>query len=185
MTKKSKNNQPRNLGIEGVEPVARTAAATPDPKCPFNGSVKLRGKSFIGTVSSDKMHKTATVFWERKVFVPKFERYEKRFTKIHCHNPEAIDAKQGDKVLVMETRPLSKTKKFVIIKVLGKNIDYEIKDQLIKQDELKAKSDKDKKIKSDKHKDDTEKYQDSDEDADSDAGSDTDSEDFGADESDD
>ncbi len=77
--------------------------------------VSLRGRTFKGTVVSDRMHKTVIVEWERKRIVRKYERFEKRKTRIYAHNPEEINAKVGDLVIVKETRPLSKTKHFVVI----------------------------------------------------------------------
>ncbi|MCF7866552.1 30S ribosomal protein S17, partial [Candidatus Woesearchaeota archaeon] len=59
-----------------------------------------------------------TVEWERRKYIPKYERYEKRRTKVKAHNPEEIDAKVGDKVIIAETRPISKTKNFVVIKII-------------------------------------------------------------------
>ena len=75
-----------------------------------------RGRTFTGTVVSDRMTRTVTVAWERRHYVPKFQRYERRHSKVKAHNPAEIDAKTGDKVTVMETRPISKTKHFIIIK---------------------------------------------------------------------
>jgi len=86
--------------------------------------VSLRGRTFIGVVVSSKSQKTATVEWVRKQYVPKYERYEKKRTKIQVHNPESIDAKEGDKVKIMECRPISKTKHFVIIEKMGKEELY-------------------------------------------------------------
>ncbi|MAG38734.1 30S ribosomal protein S17 [Candidatus Woesearchaeota archaeon] len=79
-----------------------------------------RGRIFEGKVVSDKMHKTVVVRWEGKKYVPKYERYERTFTKVKAHNPEDINAKQGDFVRIMETRPLSKTKNFIVVEVLNK-----------------------------------------------------------------
>ena len=91
-----------------------------DSNCPFHGTISLHGRIFTGVVVADKMHKTITVAWERRVKVHKYERYEKRYSKVKAHNPECIDAKLGDKVRIMETRPLSKTKNFVVIEILEK-----------------------------------------------------------------
>jgi len=91
-----------------------------DKKCPFHGNIKLRGKSFVGVVLAKDTHKTATVEWDYPIVIPKYERSETRRTKIHVHNPSCIDANVGDIVKIHETRPLSKTKKFVIIENLGK-----------------------------------------------------------------
>ncbi len=91
-----------------------------DKNCPVHGSLSCRGKILTGTILSAKMHRTAIVGFERRVHLPKFERYEKRNTKIKVHNPECINAKEGDIVKIHECRPLSKTKHFVIIDKTGK-----------------------------------------------------------------
>nr|AJS13032.1 30S ribosomal protein S17, small subunit ribosomal protein S17 [uncultured archaeon] len=91
-----------------------------DNFCPFHGTTKLHGRSLIGEVLSTKSHKTAKVVRERQYFLRKYERYEKRQTKIKVHNPTCINAKVGDLVRVVESRPLSKTKNFVIVEVLEK-----------------------------------------------------------------
>ena len=65
------------------------------------------------------MRKTAAIEFNRLHFLKKYERYEKRRTKLKVHNPECINAKDGDIVRIMECRPLSKTKNFVIIEKLG------------------------------------------------------------------
>ena len=82
-------------------------------------NISVRGKTFTGKVVSAKMHKTVVVEWERRVLIPKFERYEKRRSKVSAHNPEEINAKEGDIVKIRETRPLSKTKKFIVVEVVS------------------------------------------------------------------
>jgi small subunit ribosomal protein S17 len=86
-----------------------------DTSCPFHGSLKIHGKTYTGKVVKSRMQKTAIVEWTRYRLVPKYERYEKGRTRVKVHNPSCIDAHEGDKVKVMETRPISKTKHFVII----------------------------------------------------------------------
>jgi len=78
-----------------------------------------RGRTLVGTIVSAKMRKTATLEFDRVVFIPKYQRYEKRRTKLKVHNPDEIGAKEGDKVRIIECRPLSKTKHFVIVEKLG------------------------------------------------------------------
>jgi len=78
-----------------------------------------RGKIFTGKVVSDKMSRTVVVQWERRHFVPKYQRYEKRRTKVKAHNPKELNAKLGDIVTIAETRPISKTKNFVVVKIQG------------------------------------------------------------------
>ncbi len=96
-----------------------------DDNCPFHGTISVRGRTFKGTVSNDEMTKTASVEWDRKVFVPKFERYEMRKTVVKAHNPECVDVDEGDKVMIAETRPISKTKSFVIVKKMEENKEGE------------------------------------------------------------
>ena len=79
--------------------------------------LSVRGNKFVGVVTKAKMPKTVTVEWTRYVYIPKYERYEKRKSKIKAH--DELGVKEGDVVLVGETRKISKTKSFVILKVLG------------------------------------------------------------------
>ncbi len=104
----------RNIGIKINPPKNKCE----DVKCPFHGKLKLRGRVFTGRVVSDKLKKNATVVWERAHFIKKYERYERRYSKIHAYNPKCIGAKVGDVVKIAECRPLSKTKNFVVIEVL-------------------------------------------------------------------
>lgn len=82
--------------------------------------VRLHGRHFTGTVTSDKMTKTATVAFSRRRLNKKYERYERVWTRIKAHNPVGIDARTGDVVHIVETRPLSKTKHFVIVEIIKK-----------------------------------------------------------------
>lgn len=83
-------------------------------------TISVRGKTFTGTVVSAKMHNTVVVEWERRVQVPKYERFEKRRSKVAAHNPSEINAQEGDVVKIKETRPLSKTKNFVVVEIIKK-----------------------------------------------------------------
>lgn len=86
-----------------------------DPRCPFHGSLSVRGRVLEGTVVSDKRSKTVTVEIPRVHRVEKYERFEKRTSRIHAHNPPCINAKVGERVKIAECRRLSKTKAFVVI----------------------------------------------------------------------
>lgn len=79
---------------------------------------KIR-KTKTGTVSSDKMDKTITVAVERKVKHPIYGKFVKKTTKFHAHD-EKNEAKPGDVVRIMETRPLSKTKRWRLVEILEK-----------------------------------------------------------------
>ena len=123
----------RNIGI----PVAKIKEKCDDNNCPFHGSLKCRGRIFTGTVISVKMQKTAIVEWERRYFLKKYERYERRKSKVKAHNPACINASEGDVVKIMECRPLSKTKNFVIVEVLGKEKGFA--ERIEAEEEAKAK----------------------------------------------
>lgn len=88
-----------------------------DKKCPVHGSVKTRGIVLTGKVISAKAPKSATVQVNSTVFVTKYERYKKKRSKIHAYNPTCMNAKENDTVTIAETRKLSKTKAFAIIKI--------------------------------------------------------------------
>lgn len=90
-----------------------------DKNCPFHGNLRIRGRIFVGEVVSDKMSKTVSVQWGRKFYLPKFERYEKRRSKVKAHNPECINAKKGDIVKIAECKPISKTKHFVVVEIIN------------------------------------------------------------------
>ncbi len=78
-------------------------------------------KTMIGTVVSDKMDKTIVVAVEDNVTHPIYKKTVKRTYKLKAHDEEN-ECKVGDKVEVMETRPLSKDKRWRLIKVVEKAI---------------------------------------------------------------
>ena len=110
-----KKTEARNIGILVEMPKHKCS----DAECPFHGNLSVRGRQFTGTVVSSKMRKTSVIEFARLQFLKKYERYEKRRTKLKVHNPECISAKEGDVVKIMECRPLSKTKNFVVVQKLG------------------------------------------------------------------
>ena len=71
----------------------------------------------IGTVVSDSMDKTVVVAVERIVAHPLYGRRMKRTTRFMAHN-EDNQAKAGDRVRLMETRPLSKRKRWRVVEIL-------------------------------------------------------------------
>ncbi|MFC6613783.1 30S ribosomal protein S17 [Halopenitus salinus] len=88
-------------------------------KCPFYGQLSVRGQTREGTVVSTDMEKTVIVEREYDVFVPKYDRYMKRRSRIPAHVPGVLDSLEvGDEVTIAETRPLSKTKSHVVVEVL-------------------------------------------------------------------
>jgi len=76
-------------------------------------------KTRIGVVTSDKMDKTITVAVERKVKHPMYGKFVKKTTKFHAHDEQSVCG-IGDVVKIMETRPLSKTKRWRLVEVVEK-----------------------------------------------------------------
>jgi len=76
-------------------------------------------KTRIGIVSSNKMNKTITVNVERKVKHPIYGKFVKKTTRFHAHD-EKNECAVGDVVRIMETRPLSKTKRWRLVEVVEK-----------------------------------------------------------------
>jgi small subunit ribosomal protein S17 len=76
-------------------------------------------KTRIGVVVSNKMNKTITVAIERKVPHPIYKKYHKKTTKLMAHD-EKGECTIGDKVKIMETRPLSKNKRWRLLEIVEK-----------------------------------------------------------------
>lgn len=74
-------------------------------------------KTRVGTVVSDRMNKTVVVSVERLVKHPKYGKYMRRRNKFKAHDEEN-QCRIGDRVLIEESRPLSKTKHWVVVKIL-------------------------------------------------------------------
>lgn len=101
----------KNIGINVKKPKQKCE----DKNCPLHGKLSVRGRIFEGTVVSDKAKNTVTVTRQYFHYVPKYERYERRNSKILAHNPTCIDAGEGDRVKIVECRPISKKKSFVVV----------------------------------------------------------------------
>ncbi|MCS4541584.1 MAG: 30S ribosomal protein S17 [Euryarchaeota archaeon] len=107
----------RDIGLD-AKPPEKTCE---DPNCCWHGKLAVRGQILEGIVVSDKMSRTVVVKREYSKYTSKFERYERRHSKISAHNPPCISAKVGDSVRIAECKPLSKTKSFVVVeKMEGK-----------------------------------------------------------------
>jgi small subunit ribosomal protein S17 len=76
-------------------------------------------KTRIGVVFSSKMDKTITVSVERKVKHPIYGKFVKKTTRFHAHD-EKNECAEGDVVKIMETRPLSKTKRWRLVEIVEK-----------------------------------------------------------------
>ena len=80
-------------------------------------TVRNNRKIREGLVVSNKMNKTVVIAIVERVRHPKYDKFVIRTKKFYAHD-EANDAKVGDKVRIVETRPLSKTKRWRVVEVL-------------------------------------------------------------------
>jgi small subunit ribosomal protein S17 len=94
----------------------------------LTGTKKLKAKTMVernlrktrtGVVTSNKMEKTITVAVERKVKHPIYGKFVKKTTKFHAHD-DKNECSIGDVVRIMETRPMSKTKRWRLVEVVEK-----------------------------------------------------------------
>ena len=85
-------------------------------KSPAEAPKAKNKRQLTGRVVSDKMDKTVTVVVERQVMHPTIGKVVKRTKKYHAHN-EGNDAKMGDRVVIEECRPISKTKAWKVARV--------------------------------------------------------------------
>mgnify|MGYP003998901521 FL=1 len=89
-----------------------------DAKCPFHGQISVKKELFKGKVVKKDINGSATIEWFRPYFVPKYERYEVRRSRMRVHNPQCVDAQIGQEVTVALSRPLSKTKIHIILGIV-------------------------------------------------------------------
>lgn len=113
-----------------------------DKKCPFTSDVSIRGRiltgapppppslccahacpaadtpAAAGTVRSAKMRRTIIIRRDYLHYIKKYQRYEKRHKNVPVHLSPAFRVKEGDKVIVGQCRPLSKTVRFNVLKVI-------------------------------------------------------------------
>jgi len=101
-----------------VEAAQVETAETEEPR----GEAGRRGRKVrTGVVVSDKSDKTVTVVVERKFAHPLYGKLVKRRTRFHAHD-ETNQYREGDVVRIMETRPLSKTKRWRVIELLRRPV---------------------------------------------------------------
>ncbi len=86
---------------------------------PAAGTARSVRKVRLGVVVSDKMQKTVVVRIDRRFAHPRYGKMVTRSTKVKAHD-EANDAKTGDTVRIMETRPLSKDKRWRVVEIVDR-----------------------------------------------------------------
>ncbi|QGR18927.1 30S ribosomal protein S17 [Stygiolobus azoricus] len=105
----------KSVGIEGVEVPSKVCD---DQNCPYHGSLRVRGLILDGILIKFRAMRAGVVEREYLYYNTKYKRYERRRSRIHVHIPPCLDVKEGDKVIIGESRPIAKSVSFV---VLGKS----------------------------------------------------------------
>ncbi|MEM4956952.1 MAG: 30S ribosomal protein S17 [Metallosphaera sp.] len=100
------------MGIPGITPPSRECE---DEDCPFHGSLKVRGTLIEGTLVKNRAPKMGVIERTYLFYDHKYKRYERRTSRIHARVPSCLDVKEGDRVIIGETRPLSKSVSFVVL----------------------------------------------------------------------
>uniref|UniRef100_A0AC34GR08 Small ribosomal subunit protein uS17 n=1 Tax=Panagrolaimus sp. ES5 TaxID=591445 RepID=A0AC34GR08_9BILA len=117
--KGKKDRYYKNVGLGFKTPREAIEGTYIDKKCPFTGNVSIRGRILTGVVTKTKMQRTIVIRRDYLHFVPKYRRYEKRHKNMSVHlSPAFVDVVPGDVVIVGECRPLSKTVRFNVLKVI-------------------------------------------------------------------
>ena len=113
MIKMIKNTKQNVLGVEAPKETCTNR------KCPFHGEIAVKKEFFTGKIVKKDVSHSATLEWFRSTYIHKYERYEIKRSRIRVHNPPCINANVGQTVLVAKTRPLSKMKCHVVLKIVN------------------------------------------------------------------
>ncbi|MEN3046561.1 MAG: 30S ribosomal protein S17 [Candidatus Hydrothermales bacterium] len=90
--------------------------------------MKTKRKERIGIVVSDKMDKTVVVLIERRVRHPLYKKEIKKRKKFYAHD-EKNECRVGDKVKIVETRPLSKLKRWRVVEIIERSPEFREKEE--------------------------------------------------------
>ena len=104
-------NQLTAAGLEVAAPKKKCQ----DERCPFHGGLKVRGRLLSGKAVSTAGRGFAVVEMEYLHMVPKYNRGERRRSRVSAHVPPCIAVQDGDWLTIAECRPLSKTISFVVV----------------------------------------------------------------------
>jgi small subunit ribosomal protein S11e len=108
----------KNVGLGFKTPKEAIEGGYIDKKCPFTGNVSIRGRILTGVVKSTKMTRTIVVRRDYLHYIKKYARYEKRHTNISAHISPCFRCREGDTVVIGQCRPLSKTVRFNVLRVI-------------------------------------------------------------------
>jgi len=103
---------------ENEENIAAENAVTENAGAPKSKTTRAHRSQKVGTVASDKMQKTVVVRVDRLVRHTKYRRYVRRTSKFMAH--DELGATVGDRVRIVETRPLSARKRWRVVEIVQK-----------------------------------------------------------------
>ena len=111
----------RNIGIPDITPPKTKVEECNDQSCPYHGNTRIRGKITKGVIVSKKSRNTVIIKRDYVQFVKKYQRYERRNTRLACHLPNCLShvINIGDLVRVGESRKISKTKAFIVLEKIS------------------------------------------------------------------
>jgi len=101
----------------GMEPTDIPSAEVERPQAEHPGAGRGRRRTKLGRVASDKMDKTIVVVTETRVPHPTYKKIVRKSVRFKAHD-EKNDAKAGDTVRIMETRPMSKDKRWRLLEIV-------------------------------------------------------------------
>ncbi len=100
-----------NIGLK-VNPPTRECQ---DSRCPFHGTLPVRGRVLTGKVAGTRMKGTITIRRDYLKFINKYRRSARCHSMTSAHLPPCIEVEAGDIVKIAECRPLSKSVSFVVV----------------------------------------------------------------------
>ena len=112
----------KSIGLGFKTPKTAIVGKYIDKKCPFTGNVSIRGRLMRGVVHSTKSIVGRSIVIRRNYlhFSQKYQRYQKRHKNFTVHCSPCFEPKTGDEVIVGQTRPLSKTIRYNVVKHISK-----------------------------------------------------------------
>lgn len=108
----------KSVGLGIKTPKAAIEGTYVDKKCPWTGSVNIRGKMITGVIKTTKMKNTVIIRKDYLHYIKKYNRFEKRHKNTPVHVSPAFRVKAGDEILAGQCRPISKTVRFNMLKVI-------------------------------------------------------------------
>ena len=116
--KEHSEHKAAQVHTEHAKSIEHKESHTAEKRYETPAGFSVRGAVLEGVVISAKAPKTITIVRYITKYVPKYERYKKIRSKVKAHLPDGMAVKEGDTVLIGETRKLSKTKNFVLLSVV-------------------------------------------------------------------